>query len=262
LAACVRTIVPESIDVTWVGHATVDMTVGGVRLLTDPLLRMRVAHLQRRCPLPALAPGPIDAVLISHLHHDHLDLPSLRQLAGGPLIVPRGAGRLLTRVRGHDIVEVSPGDVVNVGDARVLVVHAEHSGARTGSRVQGPPLGFVIEAGGRRVYFPGDTDLFDDMQSFGPLDLALLPIWGWGPRLGPGHLNPHRAAEAAVMLEAGSVVPIHWGTFSPIGMMPGRPAWMDRPGVAFAAAMATVDPSSHLISLDPGGMTQIPAPRG
>ncbi len=249
----------ESIDVTWIGHSTVDLTVGGVRFLTDPVLRMRVAHLQRRCPRPVLAPGPIDAVLISHLHHDHLDLPSLQRLPGGPLIVPRGAGPLLKRVRGHDIVEVQPGDTLDVGDARVNVVHAEHRGNRTLSKVYGPPLGFVIEAAERRVYFPGDTDLFDDMQSFGPLDLALLPIWGWGPRLGPGHLNPHRAAEAAVLLGAGAVVPIHWGTFSPIGVMPGRPAWLDAPGPAFAAAMATVDPSSHLISLEPGGATQIAA---
>jgi len=166
---------------------------------------------------------------------------------------------LLKRVRGHDIVEVVPGDTFDVGEARVTVVHAEHRGNRTLSKVHGPPLGFVIEAGERRVYFPGDTDLFDDMRSFGPLDLALLPIWGWGPSLGPGHLNPHRAAEAAVTLQAGSVVPIHWGTFSPIGLVPGRPAWMDKPGPAFAAAMATVDPSSHLISLEPGGATQIAA---
>ena len=209
---CQGAILSESIGVTWVGHSTVDLTIGGVRFLTDPVLRMRVAHLRRQCARPVLVPGPIDAVLISHLHHDHLDLPSLRRIVGGPLIVPRSAGRLLTGIRDHDIVEVSPGDVVNVGDARVLVVHAEHSGARTLSRVRGPALGFVIEAGGRRVYFPGDTDLFDEMHSFGPLDLALLPIWGWGPRLGPGHLDPRRAAEAAEMLELQSVVPIHWGT--------------------------------------------------
>ena len=248
----------ESIDVTWVGHSTVDLTVGGVRFLTDPVLRMRVAHLRRRCARPVLAPGPIGAVLISHLHHDHLDLPSLDRLPGGPLIVPRGAGALLRRVRRHDIVEVGPGDTVDVGEAQVLVVHAQHRGNRTLSRVHAPPLGFLIEVAGQRVYFPGDTDLFDDMQSFGPLDLALLPIWGWGPRLGPGHLNPQRAAEAAALLEPRSVVPIHWGTFTPIGVVPGRPAWLDSPGPAFAAAMADVNPSSQLIALDPGGTTMIP----
>ncbi|HEY4609581.1 MAG TPA: MBL fold metallo-hydrolase [Ilumatobacteraceae bacterium] len=246
----------ESIDVTWLGHSSVDLTVGGVRILTDPVLRMRIGHLRRRCPRPVLAAGPIDAVLISHLHHDHLDLPSLQRLAGGPLVVPRGAGALLGRIRGHDIVEVEPGDTVDVGDARIHVVHAQNRGNRTLSRVHGPPLGFVIEAAGQRVYFPGDTDLFDDMQTFGPMDLALLPIWGWGPRLGPGHLNPYRAAEAAALLEPRFVVPIHWGTFTPINVI-GRPAWLDRPGKDFAAAMTVVDPAMQLVTLEPGSSTQI-----
>ncbi len=251
---------PEPISVTWMGHSTADISVGGVRFLTDPVLGTRVAHLRRRCPDPVLAPGSIDAVLISHLHHDHLDLASLRRLGAGPVIVPRGAGKLISRTGHSDVVEVSPGDVVNVGAARVLVVHADHSGRRTLSRAHGPALGFVIEGSGRRVYFPGDTDLFDDMQSFGPLDLALLPIWGWGPRLGPGHLNPHRAAEAAAMLGAASVLPIHWGTFSPVNVGWGRPRWLDQPGVEFAAAMPMVAPESRLVLLEPGGAAQIGAP--
>jgi L-ascorbate metabolism protein UlaG (beta-lactamase superfamily) len=252
--------VPEPISVTWLGHSTADMSIGGVRFLTDPVLGDRVAHLRRRSLRPVLAPGPIDAVLISHLHHDHLDLASLRRLGDGPVIVPRGAGRLVGRTGHNDVVEVSPGDVVDVGSARVHVVHADHRGGRTLSRAHGPPLGFVIESDGRRVYFPGDTDLFDDMQSFGPLDLALLPIWGWGPRLGPGHLTPQRAAEAAALLGATSVVPIHWGTFSPITLARGRPQWIDQPAADFAAALPAAAPESRLVLLQPGGATQILAP--
>ena len=161
---------------------------------------------------------------------------------------------------GHDnVVEVSPGDVVNVGDARVVVVHADHRGGRTLSTAHGPALGFVMEKGGRRVYFPGDTDLFDDMLSFGPLDLALLPIWGWGPRLGPGHLNPQRAAHAAAVLGAAAVVPIHWGTFSPIGVARGRPEWLDLPAVEFAAALPTAAPQARLLLVQPGGEVQVDA---
>ena len=253
----------EPIGVTWMGHATADVTVGGVRFLTDPVLGMRIAHLRRRCAAPVLAPGRIDAVLISHLHHDHLDLASLRRLAAGPVIVPRGAGPLVSRTTRGEIVEVAPGDVVTVGDARVLVVPADHSGRRTLSRARGPALGFVIECDGRRIYFPGDTDLFDDMRSFGPLDLALLPIWGWGPNLGPGHLTPRRAAEAAAVLGAASVLPIHWGTFSPIGMgvSRGRPDWLDRPAAEFAADLPAFAPESKLVVLEPGGATQIAVPR-
>jgi L-ascorbate metabolism protein UlaG (beta-lactamase superfamily) len=252
--------VSEPINVTWMGHSTADISMGGVRFLTDPVLGARVAHLRRRCPDPVLAPGIIDAVLISHLHHDHLDLASLRRVGRGPVILPRGAGRLIRRTGHADIVEVSPGDVVDVGEARVHVVHADHSGRRTLSRSHGPALGFVIEGCGHRVYFPGDTDLFDDMQSFGPLDLALLPIWGWGPRLGPGHLNPQRAAEAAAMLGAASVLPIHWGTFSPVNFGWGRPRWLDTPAVDFAAALPTTAPESRLVVLEPGGIAQIGMP--
>ena len=252
---------PEPIGVTWMGHSTADISVGGVRFLTDPVLGTRIAHLRRRCAVPVLAPGAIDAVLISHLHHDHLDRASLRRVGPVPVIVPRGAGRLVSRTGHDDVVEVSPGDVVEVGAARVLVVHADHSGSRTLSTAHGPALGFVIEAGGRRVYFPGDTDLFDDMQSFGPIDLALLPIWGWGPRLGSGHLNPQRAAEAAAMLGAASVLPIHWGTFSPINFGRGRPEWIDMPAVEFAAVLPTSAPESRLVLLQPGGAAQIPVPR-
>ncbi len=242
----------EPIGVTWMGHATADVSVGGMRFLTDPVLGMRIAHLRRRCPVPVLAPGSIDAVLISHLHHDHLDLASLRRLAAGLVIVPRGAGRLIRRTKRSEVTEVAPGDVVTIGEARILVVHADHSGRRTMSRAHGPALGFVIESGGRRVYFPGDTDLFDDMHSFGPLDLALLPIWGWGPNLGPGHLDPRRAAEAAAVLGAATVLPIHWGTFSPIGLNRGRPDWLDRPGVEFADALPAAAPESKLVLLRPG----------
>jgi L-ascorbate metabolism protein UlaG (beta-lactamase superfamily) len=242
------------------GHSTADISIGGARFLTDPVLGARVAHLRRRCPDPVLAPGAIDAVLISHLHHDHLDLASLRSVDAGLVVLPRGAGRLIDRTKHSEIIEVSPGDVLNVGDVRILVVHADHSGRRTLSRANGPALGFVIEGRGRRVYFPGDTDVFDDMRSFGPLDLALLPIWGWGPRLGPGHLNPQRAAAAAAMLGAASVVPIHWGTFSPVNFGWGRPRWLDQPGVEFAAALPAAAPESRLVLLEPGGAAKIGEP--
>ena len=110
-------------QVTWIGHGTALVDLDGVRLLTDPLLRDRVAHLRRRVPPPdAAALRDLDAVLISHLHRDHLDLPSLRRVARDlPLVVPRGGGRLLLR-RGFDAVrEVAPGDEVAIGALTVRV---------------------------------------------------------------------------------------------------------------------------------------------
>ena len=79
----------------------------------------------------------------------------------------------------------------------------------------------MIEGGGRSVYFAGDTDVFEEMADLAPVDVALLPIWGWGPSMGPGHMDPARAAEAARLLDARVAIPIHWGTYFPIHLGSG-----------------------------------------
>jgi L-ascorbate metabolism protein UlaG (beta-lactamase superfamily) len=246
--------------VTWIGHGTVLVDLDGVRLLTDPLLRNRVAHLQRRVPPPsAEALRNLDAVLISHLHRDHLDLPSLRRVARGvPLVVPRGAGRLLMR-RGYDVVsEVAPGDEVTIGAVTVQATEAQHHGGRGVVGARGPALGFVF-AGTRRVYHTGDTDLFDGMREIGDsaLDLALVPIWGWGPRLGPGHLDPVRAAEALVLLHPRRAVPIHWGTYA-VGPAARRPqSYLSAPLAPFVAAAHELAPDVEVVPLEPGGSLEL-----
>ncbi len=88
-----------------------------------------------------------------------------------------------------------------------------------------------------RVYFPGDTDLFAEMGALAPIDVALLPIWGWGPTIGEGHLDPDRAVQATELIGPGLVVPIHWGTFSPLGLRRGRPQWVDEPVHRFREAL-------------------------
>jgi L-ascorbate metabolism protein UlaG (beta-lactamase superfamily) len=189
----------------------------GVRLLTDPTLRRRIFQLRRAAAVEP--PGALDAVLVSHAHYDHLDLPSLERLPRSVrIVVPRGAGRL---VRGFGAVsEVDAGDVVDVGPVRVRAVHAEHDGRRGLLGVLAAALGYVFE-GSRSVYFAGDTDLFAGMAELGPLDVAALPIAGWGPRLPAGHLDPERAAEALRLLRPRTAVPIHWGTFAPPLARPG-----------------------------------------
>jgi L-ascorbate metabolism protein UlaG (beta-lactamase superfamily) len=115
--------------------------------------------------------------------------------------------------------------------------------------------------GSNRVYFAGDTDVFPEMEGLvDDLDLALLPIWGWGPSLGPGHLDPGRAAEAARLLAPRLVVPIHWGTYSPLTHGLWRsPAFLHSPPTLFAAELAKRAPGVELRVLQPGESTEIRA---
>jgi L-ascorbate metabolism protein UlaG (beta-lactamase superfamily) len=202
--------------VTWLGHSTVLIELQGSSLLTDPLLRDRVAHLRRVVP-PTTAELDVDAVLVSHVHWDHLDLGSLKLLPREVLIVvPRGAGPLLRRRRFSNVVELAEGERMRIDGTEVRATRAVHPMTGWARRARAPAIGFVVE-GDRSVYFAGDTDLFDDMRSLAPhLDVALLPVAGWGQRLPPGHLDPERAAQALRLLSPAVAIPIHWGTYAPI----------------------------------------------
>jgi L-ascorbate metabolism protein UlaG (beta-lactamase superfamily) len=235
--------------ITFVGHATVQIELDGVRLLTDPLLRARVAHLRRAVPLDPVLPDP-DVVLISHAHHDHLDPPSLRLLPGSPrVVVPRGLGHSL---EGFEVVEVEDGDEVAFGPIVVRATHAEHEGGRPPLHGGGDTLGYALE-GSRRIFFAGDTDLFAGMAGLVPdLDLALVPIWGWGATLGRGkHLDPERAAEAVRRLRPRVAVPIHWGTYRPAHRS-ARAWFLTEPVEAFARAAAAAAPDVDIRVLRPG----------
>jgi L-ascorbate metabolism protein UlaG (beta-lactamase superfamily) len=231
--------------IRFIGHATVLVELDGVRFLTDPLLRMRVAHLRRAAPLERI--DEVDAVLISHGHYDHLDLPSLRTIAT-KVVVPRGLG---ARLRGFEVVEVDEGDEVSVGPVAVRATHAEHDGGR-------PPwgrssaLGYALTSS-RRIFFAGDTGLFPGMDGLVPeLDLALVPIWGWGPELGRGnHLDPEQAAEAVRRLRPKIAVPIHWGTYRPFYLSSDAP-FLSEPAEAFVRAATIAAPNVDLRVLRPG----------
>jgi L-ascorbate metabolism protein UlaG (beta-lactamase superfamily) len=239
------------VKLTWLGHATVMLETAGARLVTDPVLRSRVAHLRRHAAAPPEL-GEVDAVLLSHLHHDHLDVPSLRML-GAPVLAPPGAQRALRRL-GREVREIGVGEEAEVGDARVTAVTALHDGRRwpLTERHDDDAIGYVVEAGGERVYFAGDTEVFDGMRDMGHLDVALVPIWGWGPSLGPGHMNPEEAAGALALLRPTVAVPIHWGTFLPIGLRRRHGHLLRDPVEEFTEHAARAAPDVRVEVLQPG----------
>ena len=147
------------------------------------------------------------------------------------------------------IHEVAVGETVNVNETEVRVVPAWHDGRRRpgpGS-LELETLGFVVDG----VWFAGDTDIDDGMRDLrGAVDVALIPIWGWGPSLGPGHLDPEGAAKAVALIEPRIAIPIHWGTFLPIGLR--RPDILSEPPLAFARHVAEFAPATRVETLAPG----------
>ncbi|NEK59031.1 MBL fold metallo-hydrolase [Geodermatophilus sabuli] len=256
----------------FLGHSTVRVELAGHTLLTDPLLTGRVGPLRRVVPAPSPETwAGVDLVLISHLHADHLHLPSLRLLDPDvPIAVPRGAGGWL-RGRGfRQVVELLPGESFDHGALRVTAVPARHTGHRWGPRLTHGPdtsaLGHLVEGGGRTVYVSGDTGLFDEMHLLGDrgIDVALLPVWGWGPTLGPGHLDPAEAAEAVARLRPRIAVPVHWGTLAVRGstVLPGlgsrMRALLVEPPHTFAAAVAGRGLGTHVAVTQPGRPVVLP----
>ena len=247
--------------VVYIGHATVLVELDGVRLLTDPVLGDWLGPLRRQGPAPPeQVTERLDGVLISHLHRDHVDPGSLRRVAGGvPLIVPAGTRSFFER-RGFDgLVELGVGESHRFGALRVTATPAVHQIGRRG--VAAEPVGYLVE-GSRRIYFAGDTDLFDGMEALGEggLDLALLPVWGWGPTLGPGHMDPERAARAAALLAPRLAVPIHWGTLYPGGLGRLRPLPLTDPPRRFAAHARELAPAVEVRIAPPGSAVAFPPP--
>jgi L-ascorbate metabolism protein UlaG (beta-lactamase superfamily) len=239
--------------ITWLGHATVTLELDGLGLITDPVLRDRVGPLVRIADSVAQGSSDgIDGVLLSHLHADHADPASLRALAGAATVLaPLGAGGWL-RGRGvGDVRELAPGERTTLDRLSISATPAVHPATRRplgGPRAS--PIGYLIE-GSVSAYFAGDTDLFEQMAELRGIDVALLPIWGWGSSVGEGHLDPERAARAAAIIAPRIAIPIHWGTFA----LP-RPARRTtdprRPAEEFAALTERYAPDVEVVVLEPG----------
>ena len=243
---------------TFIGHATVRVEMDGVNLVTDPILRDRLWHLRRDRPCDAsgrLFADDLSAVLISHLHLDHADVPSLRRISSRvPLIAPQGAQGYLRSRLPHAVHSIKVGESCRVGPVEVLAVPAAHGGSGLPLAPLSACAGFIIR-GSATVYFAGDTALFDEMAALGDqfdIDLALLPVWGYGPNLRGGHLTPHDAAQALTMLRPRLAVPIHWGTLRPPGKLWSRMSYFSDPPYTFAGYAAHLAPDTQVHILQPG----------
>ena len=214
--------------VTWWGHSSMSIDLGTARVATDPLLSGQLYHLRRSTPPPPPDAAVADVVLVSHLHHDHLHLPSLDRFAPDvPVVVPRGSSRVVKGLDRRPLVEVAPGDSVEVAGVSIDVLPAHHSGRRSKFERGGdvPAVGFRVTDGTTSCWYPGDTGvLTGGFADVGAVDLAAVPIGGWGPSLGDEHLDPEEAAAAVLEVGARWALAVHYGTFWPLWLRRLRPS--------------------------------------
>jgi N-acyl-phosphatidylethanolamine-hydrolysing phospholipase D len=247
----------ERVSVTWIGHSTFLIQVGEVNVLTDPIWSDRASPFRitgpRRWVPPAVslaALPPIDVVLISHNHYDHLDDRTVRELSrshpNARWIVPLGLRRFFAKRRIAAVTELDWWNETRSGALTIGATPAQHFSARgLGDRNRTLWCGYSIAGGARKIYFAGDTGYHPEFSSigerFGPFDVSLLPVGAYEPRwfMRPVHMSPEDAVRAyrdlCASSKAGSptMIPMHWGTFrltdEPITEPPIRlaEAWRD-----------------------------------
>ncbi|HEY5417496.1 MAG TPA: MBL fold metallo-hydrolase [Gemmatimonadaceae bacterium] len=223
---------------TWIGHSTVLLQFGGLNILTDPMFSQRAFPVQwagpRRIMDPALDIGalpPLDIILLSHTHYDHLDKAAVRRIArahpNATWVVPLGVGAYIRGWGAREIGELDWWQQSTIGALRVTATPARHfSARRLGDRNKTLWCGFAFELAGRRVLFAGDTAYHDQFRQVGercgPFDFVMIPIGAYDPRwfMHVVHVDPEEAVQIYQDLVAPHaerplplMLAIHWGTF-------------------------------------------------
>jgi L-ascorbate metabolism protein UlaG (beta-lactamase superfamily) len=209
------------IVVTYVGHATTLIQLGGVRVLTDPVYAERLVVPKRLVApgIPIEALPPLDIVLVSHGHYDHLDVPTHHRLPNGTIaVVAENLGDLVAPCGYARVVELPWGRSFEHRGIRITALPVKHWGTRNLLPDSRGYTGFLLESAAGAVFFPGDTAYFPGFRDYGSrfaIDVALLPIGAYSPpSFRNVHMNPEDAFQAFVDLRARWMVPIHWGTFT------------------------------------------------
>jgi len=263
----------DAISVTWIGHSTLLLQFGGLNILTDPIWSERASPTQRFGPrrvVPAAVDfaslPPIDLVLLSHNHYDHLDDPTIRRLtAAHPAaqwITPLGLAPFVRQRGGAQIAELDWWGELEFRGVRIACTPAQHFSARgLNDRFATLWAGFALESGGRRLYFAGDSGYHPEFtkigERYGPFDIALMPIGAYDPRwfMRVVHMDPEESVRAFHDLnvrrapgQRAVMVGIHWGTFKLTDES------LDEPPVrARAAWLAAGEPAEDLWILPHGG---------
>ena len=249
------------LSLTWLGHSTVVIDLAGQRLLTDPLLLRHNGPLRRRGPPPHPSQwAGVDAVLLSHLHHDHAELRSLRLVPDVPVVTSERNGRWLATKglkaagRGRLDGRRDPPGAPGPGGA------PRPAHAAPPQRRPRPPrtVGVDHAVGGRRHQPVPRDGRAPPQAGVERLDVVLVPIGGWGPRLSANHMGPAQAAEACALTGARYALPVHWGTLH-APLMTWMSDWFERPLDAFEADVAAAAPECRVIRLALGETWSCPA---
>lgn len=254
---------------TWLGHATFLLQLGGINILTDPHLTARASPLTFAGPKRYMAPAldfddlpHIDIVVVSHNHYDHLDRQTIKRLAqqsGGPprYFVGLGLRQWAENEGIPNVTELDWGDHAAVGDLNLHFVPVQHWSQRTPWDRNRTLWGaWVIEQGGRKYFFGGDfgysQDLADAAERFGSFDLAMIPVGAYEPRwfMKTNHVNPEEAVQAHIDLRARFSVGMHWGTFRLTDEL------LDEPPQRLAQALARANVSPQRFFLMQHGETR------